>query len=262
MVADESGIAEDTERPMVLVRALPHIRRATEIHVEPVTSADWILVEAHAQPLEQGRLLQQVSVVAPNQILELSLDDRCVGETSDRMIARVRVLPEGFEHRRVKEDNVQQAHSDVAPSFSNPWIDDDDDDVAKTSRRMAATATSESFVPCLCLVADTRIVVRPPLPKAEKQHCHCLVIHPTQLDYGKVMNKLADQLGRALPQIEQRTVMLHPSYLEDAPECRTLGTTTLAKILLSDPNSGSNLSSYEIVRVQGCDSLARGYIGK
>ena len=57
----------------VTVEVLPSIHRCTSVDVEPVSVKDWELLEVYAQELEMGGLLQQVSVVYPNQLLRLCL---------------------------------------------------------------------------------------------------------------------------------------------------------------------------------------------
>jgi hypothetical protein len=69
------------------VRALGFIENATDVEVEPLTPADWLLLQSNAAWLENGGILGQVSVVYPNQILPLWIQNDLV---------RVRVVPESF----------------------------------------------------------------------------------------------------------------------------------------------------------------------
>mmetsp|Transcript_94 Transcript_94/g.140 ORF Transcript_94/g.140 Transcript_94/m.140 type:complete len:1060 (-) Transcript_94:72-3251(-) len=57
----------------VTVRALASIRHCTRVQMDPRTVEDWELLEVHAQALEQGGLLQQVSVVYHHQSVSLRL---------------------------------------------------------------------------------------------------------------------------------------------------------------------------------------------
>ena len=53
------------------IQPLPTIVSAISIEIEPLTISDWELLEIHADELESGNLLGQVSVVYPNQILPI-----------------------------------------------------------------------------------------------------------------------------------------------------------------------------------------------
>ena len=55
----------------VEVEAISSIVDATVIHVEPLSWEDWELLEASAEFLEGGALLQQISVVFPEQKIPL-----------------------------------------------------------------------------------------------------------------------------------------------------------------------------------------------
>lgn len=74
----------------VSVRALSSIESASQLLMEPMTPADWTILEAHADWLEHGGLLQQVSVTSAGQLLTLQCD---------RHVARVRVADESFGRR-------------------------------------------------------------------------------------------------------------------------------------------------------------------
>ncbi len=55
----------------VQVRALSFVPIATRAHFEPVTTEDWELLQVHAELLEQGGLLEQLSLVYLDQPLAL-----------------------------------------------------------------------------------------------------------------------------------------------------------------------------------------------
>ena len=69
----------------VFVEALPCVANATSVQLEPLSKQDWELLQQHADQLEGGDLLQQISLVYPGQILPFQLG---AGRT-----ATVRVLP-------------------------------------------------------------------------------------------------------------------------------------------------------------------------
>lgn len=74
---------------VVTVEALPAVRNASSIQIEPQTTEGWELLEVFAQQLEEGALLKQVSIVFPGQELALKLGNDLV---------RLRVLEDGFCH--------------------------------------------------------------------------------------------------------------------------------------------------------------------
>ena len=55
------------------VKALPKVKNARQIEIEPINDSDWELMDCFSTYLEDGGLLQQVSIVFPNQKLALKL---------------------------------------------------------------------------------------------------------------------------------------------------------------------------------------------
>lgn len=55
----------------VRVRALPSVKFATRVHVDPVTFQDWELLRVHADRLEEGWLLKCVTFIYKQQCLKL-----------------------------------------------------------------------------------------------------------------------------------------------------------------------------------------------
>jgi hypothetical protein len=74
---------------VVTLEALPAVRNASSIQIEPLTIEGWELLEVFAQQLEEGALLKQVSIVSPRQEFSLKLGNDLVG---------IRVLEDGFCH--------------------------------------------------------------------------------------------------------------------------------------------------------------------
>ena len=60
----------------VIVRALPLVKDAASIEMDPLTSDDWELLELHSEFLENGGLLAQITIVYPLQILILKVGGR------------------------------------------------------------------------------------------------------------------------------------------------------------------------------------------
>lgn len=71
---------------------------AKDAYMEPCTEDDWQLLESFASALESGKLLQQISVVYPNQILPLAV--------YPGLVAHVKVLPSSFEHPKTIWDDA------------------------------------------------------------------------------------------------------------------------------------------------------------
>jgi Peroxisome biogenesis factor 1, N-terminal len=74
----------------VLVHPIDNVATAEDLFVEPCTAEDWELVELNAAWLEQGGLLQQVSLVYSGQILHIRLSNTAT-------MARLMVSPRNFD---------------------------------------------------------------------------------------------------------------------------------------------------------------------
>ena len=104
------------------VKALPCVANATSVQLDPLSGQDWELLQQHADQLESGDFLQQISLVYPNQILPVQVGP---GRT-----AMVRVL--------------SSAHAV-------------DDEILWPREQQV-----ESLPPCVRLVAQTEVVVTDP----------------------------------------------------------------------------------------------------
>lgn len=62
----------------MIVTPIPPIPDAVSVEMEPFTTSDWESLEVYAEQLESGGLLQQVSVVHPNQMLTLHVGNEWV----------------------------------------------------------------------------------------------------------------------------------------------------------------------------------------
>jgi Peroxisome biogenesis factor 1, N-terminal len=187
----------------VAVKALTLVECATELFVEPVTIEDWELLELDAAWLEEGGLLQQVSLVYAGQVLELRL--------SNGTSARLGVMPRNFErHHRVI------------------WPDDDD-----------------APLPCLRLLADTRVIVA---PKPRKKVCSLRLV-PTREDYldDPCVLELASRLNVGLVSVPQGTLVVHPDTLTKIRgfEAFESGTPVVALIQFAARETQSTVASDE-----------------
>ena len=78
------SLLPDPSPDVVRVVALSFIVDADQVHLDPLTSRDWEILQHYADELESGELLQQISLVYPDQLVTLQVR----GE-----VARVRVIP-------------------------------------------------------------------------------------------------------------------------------------------------------------------------
>lgn len=72
----------------MIVTPLAFIPTAASVEMEPLSVSDWESLELYAQLLEEGALLQQVTVVYQNQVLSLR-----VGSNSELVQVRVKMDP-------------------------------------------------------------------------------------------------------------------------------------------------------------------------
>lgn len=172
---------------IVSVKVLSNVDDAVQCFIEPMTIEDWEILEAHANWLEGGGLLQQVCIIYPEQILTLTLG------VSD--FARVRVLECTFSQ---KNDHC-----------NNLWADVDKSNPSKNVRLSA--------VSCLRLVADTNVIVSPKKREVTKAStCYPrLRLIPCQQDYCNTQNwnalKMLTPLSHNVISVLPFSVVVHPN---------------------------------------------------
>jgi hypothetical protein len=214
----------------VNVSVLSAVKDATEVFVEPLTVDDWVLLEANAGWLEQGGLLQQVSLVYPGQILTL-----CAG---GRDVVRIRVASTDFGSSKSKD----------------LWPGDDD------------TAVSSIPPKCLRLVADTQVVVAPKTKAGNQARDTAkLRVLPSINDYSESMLELAGLLGVSLNDVAPCSALVHPATLAralgplDRSEC---GMAIVHVANTDDIESLSDESKTAIVSVSTSLQVSEDSIGK
>ena len=160
----------------VLVKALSWIPKCTRLEVDPVTVADWELLEAHADALEQGGLLQQVSVVYTGQLICLQM---------------------GRDVARVVVKNV--IHEDTSAADDNVWPEDPQSLSQSTNTR------------CVLLVQDTQVVIAPKTRprRDDDQVGPPLRLCPCDFDFGTAMRDLASVQKIELLTVPPRCVLIH-----------------------------------------------------
>jgi Peroxisome biogenesis factor 1, N-terminal len=166
-----------SENSYVAVEILTSIQDAETLHVDPLTCEDWELLETRAQFLEDGALLQQVTVVYSEQILPL-----WVGKQD---VAWIRVLPENFTTEKV-----------------SGWPSSDEGESEECIRLVRDTRV---------------IVRPKTRREGEPLSYPCLRVFPTRQDYSTPANKLAESLGKKQVSTSPGTVVLHPEMRLQIP---------------------------------------------
>jgi hypothetical protein len=149
----------------VSVRALSRVECGTRVDVEPLTTEDWELLEVHAEDVERGDLLSQVSVVYAHQILSLY-----VGNQGDKVKIRVKA--------------VQTASS---MSDSSIWPD-----VVNPDRYTSNSEESRTAPSCVLLVQNTRMIVLPKPKHVKKMPTWTspLRLIPSEVEWGEALDIL------------------------------------------------------------------------
>lgn len=165
----------------VRVQPMHRVQNATRIHVEPLSSADWEILEVDANYFEGGGLLSQVSVVFPGQILPLVVHHN-EGKTGRQhsTMATIRVLADDTTTTTKVNAIARHCHDnygndDDEDSIMRFWYTHDDacaykrpndDKSGLVQTKEETTSEKNQNLPkwqdsCLRLVADTEVVVTP-----------------------------------------------------------------------------------------------------
>jgi Peroxisome biogenesis factor 1, N-terminal len=168
----------------VKVQPIRNVATAIHLWVEPCTVEDWELVELDAAWLEQGGLLQQVSLVYTGQIVTVRL--------SHGTTVRLLVLP---------SQQSSSLQSDVRGGGTEVW-----------------PTTNNAPPPCWRLDATTQVVVVPKprrhaelLPKSQS-----LRLFPSRQDYiyhDAALLELAAHVKVDLIDVLQGSAVIHPNTL-------------------------------------------------
>jgi len=184
------------------VQVLPWLVTASSLQVDPLATEDWELLETSSDFLESGGLLQQVSVVYPNEILQLYMSDTGCD------IVRVRVMPSNFRTASCVGDNDDSSFSSSS-SEEGAYQDYDDD-------------TNESINNdqcCLRLVADTEVIIA---PKPRRSHSKTpndldvsqpLRVYPTGDDWSAPMKDLDPVPSFQKTNVARLSLCAHPETL-------------------------------------------------
>ena len=169
-----------SEPVSVSVRALPYIPVAKQVTFEPLSTSDWEMIEMEASALEDGGLLNQITIVYPGQVLPLRLiPPESQPFRGIETAAWVKVVGNSCGDGELDGSDSDESDSDSNSSFNN---------------KLDQVTSSES---CLRLMAETEVVVipKPRIKESDKTSKSTdapinipskpLRIQPTTLDYPK-----------------------------------------------------------------------------
>eukprot|EP00804_Cyclotella_cryptica_P006501 CCRYP_012777-RA/>CCRYP_012777-RA protein AED:0.11 eAED:0.11 QI:86/1/1/1/0.12/0.11/9/4676/323 len=151
-----------SEPVVVFVRSLPYVPIAKEVTFEPVSTSDWEMIEMEASILEDGGLLNQITIVYPGQVLPL----RLISPERDHSLARI----ETAAWVKVAKDS-----SGVEPPNVSEVIDcssDTESDTESCPSSCDENFRTESSVQCVRLMAETEVIVipKPRVREDESKH--------------------------------------------------------------------------------------------
>jgi len=197
-----------SEPVVVSVRSIPYVPVAKQVTVEPLSTSDWEMIEMEASVLEDGGLLNQVTIVYPGQILPLRLIPPKKNKLSRRVEAAawVKVIGDGLS-----DDEI-----------------DTDGDSNSSSNTVDANAESNYSVKCYRLMAETEVVVIPKSrikdPKSDTSTqiddvplnlpSRPLRVQLTTLDYPETKSEF---VGSHLPTPKIGYICIHPLTAMDIP---------------------------------------------
>lgn len=183
---------------------------AKQITFEPLSTADWEMIEMEAAALEDGGLLNQITIVYPGQILPLRLipPNKSHSLGGIETAAWVKVVDDSCDGEDFDSSDSDESDSDSSYSFNNP------------------THKTKSSEPCLRLMAETEVVVIPK-PRVQQPEqisitkdepinvpSKPLRIQPTTLDCPNADPELMEPY-LLNPQIS--CVYLHPTTVLEIP---------------------------------------------
>ncbi|KAL3827523.1 hypothetical protein ACHAXA_002020 [Cyclostephanos tholiformis] len=159
------AVFNTTSEPVLAsVRALSDVPVAERVTFEPLTVSDWEMIEMESTILEDGGLLNQITVVSPDQVLPLRFGGR-LGTLESA--AWIKVVDEGFvtSSNRNLDTHISDecdaslptdSECDSSTDLSADW---DDDDPTRTA--------STHWHQCVRLMAETEVVIIPK-PRSRK----------------------------------------------------------------------------------------------
>lgn len=225
----------------VFVRALlaAEVPVAPSVTLEAISDQDYTHIHRHADWLEQGGLLQQVSIVNPGQTLELQIAPQ----------TKARLLVVGV----AQED-------DTSGAFSNKSVWEAPS--TQLDGRMTNIQVNNHHS-CFKLLADTEIVVLPPQTEpGEANHQRlCFQLYPSMLDYPCVSETIVPR------RVRQGTALVNPIILQEQRHGRqamergrdSADDEPLYGRIFAKTETGSDS---RVVLLETSDRVPRGWLGK
>ncbi len=251
-----------TEPIRVSVRPLIDVPIAEQVTFEPLTTSDWELIEMEASVLEDGGLLNQITIVYPGQVFPLRLVSP--GESYSgglESAAWIKVVAEdGFASSSVQYDS------------------DETDSMFTSDTDSSQSECSGALYGCLRLMAETEVSVIPkPRLKEEDENDSRGEKDSTKSDdpvyaYSCPLRVQSTLLsGGKTPSFG--CVYVHSSTLKQLPGYQQMFDTELSRsengsnlpsavVLLSkwDPKMCIKTNEFAIAMISASDSVLRGHI--
>lgn len=221
------SVFNSTSEPiMASVRPLPNVRIAERVTFEPLAVSDWEMIEMEANVLEDGGLLNQITIVSPGQVFPLRFGGSMGGIES---AAWIRVVDEELESmdRSISDDSDATFTSLSDSEFESPSDEGNDS--------MHGEGDDTCNIPCVRLMAETEVLVVPK-PRArteetvdtesigcapEEDPVYCpsgpLRVQPNLSDVQHVGLFAEDLPATSLPNPQLGFVCVHPATLMQLP---------------------------------------------
>ncbi|KAL7435418.1 hypothetical protein ACHAXH_006391 [Discostella pseudostelligera] len=201
------------------VRVLTNVPIAERVTFEPLSVSDWEMIEMESTLLEDGGLLNQITVVSPNQVFPLNFG-RNFGSVESS--AWIKVVDD--DNHTTDDCNSTFSSSDSDIDASPDHTDDDDN---------CTSAVRNNNHRCVRLMAETEVVVIPkprmrieepkdtktslPPPMEEPVFCPSTPLR-VQFNLSDVhQTSLANEAFLSLPNPPLGYVFVHPSTLTRLP---------------------------------------------
>ncbi len=251
-----------TEPIRVSVRPLSNVPIAEQVTFEPLSTSDWELIEMEASVLEDGGLLNQITIIYPGQVFPLRLgspDESYSGGLESAAWIKV-VAEDGFASSSVQYDS------------------DETDSMFTSDTDSSQSEFCGALYDCLRLMAETEVSVIPkPRLKNEDENESSGEKDLTKSDDPVYAYSCPLRVQSTLPSGGTMPlfgcVHVHSSTLKQLPGYQQMFETELscsengsdlpsAVVLLSkwDPKKCSNTNEFTIAMISASDSVLRGHV--
>eukprot|EP00986_Skeletonema_menzelii_P005182 scaffold1836_cov137-Skeletonema_menzelii.AAC.1 len=252
-----------TEPIRVSVRPLSDVPIAEQVTFEPLSTSDWELIEMEASLLEDGGLLNQITIVYPGQVFPLRLvspDDSYSAGLETAAWIKV-VVDDGFASSSVQYDS------------------DDTDSMFTSDTDSSESESSEVLYNCLRLMAETEVSVIPkPRLKNEDEDEPSAKKDSTKSDEPVYAYSCPLRIQSTLPASDMDMpsfgcVYVHSSTLKQLPGyqqmfeteqllCSENGSDLPSAVVLLSKYSKTCIKTNEfaIAKISASDSVLRGHV--